>query len=206
MKREVFVISNFSKLRNEIPKILETGNNYIVYPYYNNTLKKGKYSFLPLAVAKQAMEILEFFYNQGYYLLDTHYNNLLLDGKRGLKIIDFEFIQKYRNKPSSFRESFDIVGVPDEIRKDFNHFFRGKGIRTYQNTWERKTGIDFEGLMNDPNWKQYLKRIKYRLTNLACFLKPFSRKKVLHPLYIMRKGFFIILDKILRKIIIILFF
>ena len=205
LEREVFVMSNFARLREEIPKILEKGKNYIVYPYYDNVLKKDKYSFLPLVVAKQAIEILKFFYDQGYYLLDTHYNNLLLDKKGGLKIIDFEFIQKYKNKPISFKESFDIAGTPNKIRKDFNYFFRKRGSRTYQNTWQRKTGLDFNSLMYDSNWKQHLKRIKYRLISLPHFLKPFFRKRVLYPLYVIYKNVLIIFDKILRRIIILLF-
>jgi hypothetical protein len=206
LEREIFVMSNFSKLKNEIPKILETGNNYIVYPYYKSTLKKGKYSFLPLTVAGQAIEILRFFYDQGYYLLDTHYNNLLLDRKGDLKIVDFEFVQRYKEKPKTFAESFDIVGVPDRVAKNFNYLFGQKGKRTYKNTWQRKIGLDFNSLRNDPDWKQKLKRIKYRLTTLPRFLTPFVRKKVLYPSYIIRRTILIIIDKIIRRIIVMLFF
>jgi hypothetical protein len=55
---------------------------------------------------------MRFFYDRGYALMDFHPKNLILDPDGRLILVDFEYVHRYRKKPKSFLQSFDVAGVP----------------------------------------------------------------------------------------------
>lgn len=153
LKRELFVMKELSKLRSEISPLLDHDQSFVIYPYYEDTLHFtcSENKQLPLEIVKQSMEILYFFYELGYALIDFHPKNLLLDRQEGLKIIDFEFLYRYKIKPKSFEQSYDIVGIPPEFDGDLpvrsldNQ--KLKKNRNYKNDWQHYTGLYIHELL-----------------------------------------------------------
>jgi hypothetical protein len=110
----------FSTECKAIPPILEEGDNYIIYPYYEDILRLGKRNpvIIPKKIAKAAMDLLRFFYDRGYALIDFHPKNVIYDKRNGIKFIDFEYLYKYKITPDSFDQSYDIAGIPDDFDGD----------------------------------------------------------------------------------------
>ena len=74
------------------------------------------------------------FYSYGYAIIGFYPGNLIITPAGELKIIDFEFIYKYKTRPSSFSMSYDLAGVPPDFDGDLPIDTKGKG-HTYSNTW-----------------------------------------------------------------------
>ena len=165
LKREIFVMEKFSKIRSEIPPLLEYGSNFIIFPYYENILrfKRRQSRLLPLQVAKQAIETLCFFYELGYSLIDFHPANLIVDSKTGLKLTDFEFLYKYKTQPESFEKCYDIAGIPDDFDGDKP---LDLAIICYSKMWKPYIGLSLTSLLHDPVWLQHTKRLRYAILNL----------------------------------------
>jgi hypothetical protein len=161
MQREVLVMSEFSKENKFLPTLIDQGDNYIIYPYYENVLRLKRGHLLPLKICKEIIFTLKFFYNKGYFLFDAHPTNLIIDKNLGLKFIDFEFIYKYKNKPKSFERSWDIIGAPDNFIDD-QPVLNKKVIRkTYRRCWYPYMGLPLDSLLYDSKWKQIIKRGVY---------------------------------------------
>lgn len=152
-KRELFVRKEFSNLRPEIPPLLDYGDSYIICPYYQDMLLFTSKSNIKISleIARQAMEVLYFFYERGYALIDFHPGNLIIDEKTGLKMVDFEFLYSYQVKPPLFIDCYDLAGVPSDFTGD-----RPIGalknpqmflMRNYRKDWQPYTGIELEELI-----------------------------------------------------------
>lgn len=120
LNREKYVYGELSKECEFIPALIESGDNYIIIPYFE-TVKFSSNPYLKNRMLrkykKEILAISEFFYQKGYALIDFHPGNLLIT-KNGLKVIDFEFLYQYENVPKSSRDSFDLIGFPDDFQED----------------------------------------------------------------------------------------
>ncbi|WP_256204163.1 hypothetical protein [Planococcus faecalis] len=121
MEREKFVYGELSKECDFIPKLLDSGENYIIVPYLKtNRLTESWHIKKQILKRKHKQEIFtinEFFYNKGYALIDFHPGNILLSSD-GLKIIDFEFLYQYEKLPPNVNDSFDLNGFPEDFAAD----------------------------------------------------------------------------------------
>ncbi|MBF6632446.1 MAG: hypothetical protein ITG06_00065 [Planococcus sp. (in: Bacteria)] len=121
LEREKFVYGELSKECDFIPKLIDSGENYIIVPYLKtNKVTESwhiKKQILKRKHKQEIFKINEFFYNKGYALIDFHPGNILLTSE-GLKLIDFEFLYQYEEKPLDVRESFDLNGFPEDFTED----------------------------------------------------------------------------------------
>lgn len=120
LEREKFVMRKFSHECEAIPPLLGEGDNYIIYPYYEDRLRYAERNPIIISpkTAKAALDILRFFFDKGYALIDFHPKNVIYDKKNGFKFIDFEYLYKYKVTPVSFDQSYDIIGIPDDFDGD----------------------------------------------------------------------------------------
>ncbi|TAA72293.1 hypothetical protein [Planococcus salinarum] len=135
LEREKYVYGELSKECRFIPALLESGENYIIIPFLKTTLLSRTKYFKMQALKKYKHEILsisEFFYNKGYALIDFHPGNILVT-KEGPRIIDFEFLYKYKNKPENIQASFDFAGYPDNFVEDVPY---GIDIERRKDIWK----------------------------------------------------------------------
>ena len=170
-KRELFVCQSFGQQYFAIPTLIYSGSNYLIYPYYDDLLlfQNRQSRLLPLSVAKQAIETLNFFYERGYAPIDFQPANIIVDRHDGFKIIDFEFLYKYKNRPGSLEECYELAGLPNDFDGDKPDF---KLKLSYETRWKPYVGLNLKSLLYDPVWLQYIKRFFYGITHLPIrFLK-----------------------------------
>ncbi|WP_262499741.1 hypothetical protein [Planococcus sp. ANT_H30] len=121
LEREKFVYGELSKECDFIPKLLDSGENYIIVPYLKTKrLTESWHIKKQILKRKHKQEIFtinEFFYNKGYALIDFHPGNVLLSSD-GLKLIDFEFLYQYEQLPPNVNDSFDLNGFPEDFAAD----------------------------------------------------------------------------------------
>ena len=142
LERELFVMLELGKIRTEIPSLLSYGSSFFICPFYEKKIDFKSYlkTNIDLKIAQQIIQILRFFYDLGYALIDFNPSNCIIDRARGLKIIDFEFLYPYKNKPASFAESYDLIGIPPNFEGDTPiRTLSGKGskkIKNYNSLWQ----------------------------------------------------------------------
>jgi len=157
--REALAMRELSQRVPEIPPLLGATDRSVTYPYYDNVLgyERSSGKLMPLDLARQAIAALERVYESGYALIDATIDNVLVDRAEGLKLIDFEFLHRYDQRPATFAESYDIVGVPREFADDVP----AGGAKNYQRNWQPYVGLSLDSLQNDPTWLQHVKRTLY---------------------------------------------
>lgn len=168
-ENELKVMTEFSKECSNLPTLLKKGDNYLIFPFYKNTLiAAGEYKnirwkhFLPIHVAKDALKVLKYFYNKGYFLYDAIPANLLYSNEEGLKFIDFELMQEYGERPKDFSESYDIVGSNINLSKEIV-----KRCRNYNHSWKPVIGVDFDDLQKESAFVLHVKQLRYKAVNHA---------------------------------------
>jgi hypothetical protein len=150
-EREIFVTRDLSADCQHVPPLLEAGDNYLVLPLYENVLARAtprEQRRVLRGLAREIVGIAEFFFEQGYALIDFHPSNLIVTPTHELKVVDFEFLYRYPRRPPHFGLSYDVVGVPAGFSGDLP---RGAGPRgaTFDRTWSEWLGATFDEL--DPS-------------------------------------------------------
>jgi len=168
LANEASALRQLAPLVPEVSPLLRVDRNSLVMPYYEDVLryKRSSGKLFPLATAKQAVAALGKVYEAGYALIDAHVENVLVDRREGLKLIDFEFCHRYHSRPPHFEQSYDIAGCP----ADFTGNLPDGGCRGYARNWQPYVGLSLESLLSDPAWLQHLKRSVYYLAHLPRFL------------------------------------
>ena len=149
----------------EVPRVLARGENWFVMPLFEDSgrFRPNRLGMLPLKRSKELIQVLEKLFAAGYAHLDLRSANVISDERQGLKLLDFEFAHRYSTRPTSFDESYDIVGAPGEAEKDTPPH----GVlphATYGNRLQHLTGLSFGSLRQDPEWKQHVKRAFFIVT------------------------------------------
>lgn len=162
-RREEWAMRELSRVVRHIPPLLASDVNSVTCPYYDDALryKRSSGKLMPLDVALRAMAALHDVYDAGYALIDATIDNMVVDRREGLKLIDFEFLYSYETRPDSFEKSYDIAGCPQDFAADQP---RGGG-NSYRQHWQPYTGLSLASLLNDPRWLQHVKRTVYVLAH-----------------------------------------
>ena len=139
LKREIIAYKELSKKNSLIPKLIDFGDNYIVIPYYQDvdSLSQEEKNIVLKKNIKTIASFIFFLYEEGYAHLDFHPNNVLYSPIEGIKVIDFEFLYRYKEKPSSVINAYDIVGVPLNFEGDLPV---GYSIDLNTRLWEKACG------------------------------------------------------------------
>jgi hypothetical protein len=177
-EREVLVSQSFAQDCLTIPSLLDVGANYLIYPYYDDLLRfqNRQSKLLPLAIAKQAIATLKFFYDQDYALIDFQPANIIVDRTLGLKVIDFEFLYHYQTKPESFEQCYELAGIPPDFEGDKPDF---RMEMSYVARWQPYVGLSLNSLLYDPVWLQQIKRFGFAITHFPLRLLKNRLKAVL---------------------------
>ena len=113
--REIEFIQSLQGQCSWLPEIIEVGECYFVMPYYTNvlaTMSKRESRRLLRRRAKEIVDIMRIVYDCGYALMDFNPSNVIVEPGGRLILVDFEYVHRYRDRPASFLQSFDIAGVP----------------------------------------------------------------------------------------------
>jgi hypothetical protein len=158
-RREELALGTLSRMVPEIPPLVAADEMSVIYPYYEDVLRYQRSSgwLIPLDVARGAIAALCHVYEAGYALVDASIDNVIIDRREGLKLIDFEFLHRYEKRPDTFRESYDVAGCPP----DFSGDLPSGGGKNYLQHWMPYTGLSLDSLLGDPTWLAHLKRALY---------------------------------------------
>jgi hypothetical protein len=165
LDRELTALEKLRASCPAVPELLERGANYFVVPYYHDTIARTEagvpQELLPLRVAREAVDVVRHFWQQGYTLTHYHPRDVLVTDT-GVKVVDYEFLQPYNgNKPLRFEDAFELRGVPLGVECDaLAPSLVGGG---YDLVWRPSIGLSLESLLYDPPWLQCFKRTHCQL-------------------------------------------
>lgn len=145
LERELFAYQKLSQKCTMIPPLLDHGDYFVMIPYYEKlTATKALFK----KHKNDIRSFLEFLYQEGYAHLDFLPRNILFT-KEGLKIVDFEFLYQYKEKPSSFTQSYDLQSVPKGFNGDLPPIgIHKKGLKAYNQAWKKECGYTLSELIN----------------------------------------------------------
>lgn len=149
-QREKFAYGELSKTISYIPTLLESGENYIIIPYYDDLLHSDE-TMKKIMLTNNIVEIATFLkelYQSGYFNPDIHPGQFVFSESDGLKAIDFEYLQPYYEKPNTFIESYDIKGYPKNFKGDKPNYVGSDLHQWYDKLWVKYTGYNLEKIAN----------------------------------------------------------
>lgn len=149
--RERYVYGELSSRHSCIPPLLAAGTNYLIIPWYENVLDclaKRERRALIRKFAYKIVELMKFFYDQGYALVNFYEDNLIITPDNKLLVVDFEFLYKYREKPASFLASYDVAGLPRDFEGDLPSGTYPGRSQDYGRAWRPIFGCDIERFIN----------------------------------------------------------
>jgi hypothetical protein len=158
-RREELAMRELSRIVPEVPPLVAADETSVIYPFYEDVLRYRRSSgwLIPLDAAQAAIGALRKVYDAGYALVDAGIDNVIVDGREGLKLIDFEFLHRYDRRPDTFDQGYDIAGCPADFAGDLP----SGGGKNYRQHWMPYTGLSLDSLLGDPRWLQHVKRTIY---------------------------------------------
>ncbi len=142
LNREIYVYRELSRKNDAIPPLLKKGDSYYIIPYYENVLNTMNISEkkkVLLKYKKDILSFLKFFYEEGYAIIDFNPENIIITPSGEFKVIDFEFLYRYKNKPGKFIDSYDIKGIPKKFDGDLPKGTIAPGVN-YKRVWKSILG------------------------------------------------------------------
>ena len=130
-----------------ISEILETGRNYIILKKYDDILDnvcnsrsffKNK-KLLPVNIITEIKKIISHYRSLGYECIDFSPGNLIYDRIEGLKVVDFEFLQKGKISSSKLKGCYAWYKIPEDFNGDQPQLKIKKTF--YNSRWKAKTGV-----------------------------------------------------------------
>jgi hypothetical protein len=133
--------------KSEIAPILESGENYIITKYYKHDNKQlscfkplfGKRWFIPVSAVQRSAALIKSFRQLGYELIDFSPQNMIFDQRDGLKVVDFEFLQKTPAVTHNLTGNYAWWRPPADFVGDYP-IVSGKDD-PYRRVWLKRTGI-----------------------------------------------------------------
>jgi hypothetical protein len=162
LERERYVGGQLAPACDHLVPVVSSERDAVVSAYHENVLRFDRRAprLLPLDVVQQAMAAARFLFDRGVALIDFTPGNLIVTPTGHVFVIDYEFAHRYRERPATFAESYDIAGPPPDFDGDLPVDVYGLG---YDQAWLPYVGLTFEQL-DAPRWRQHLLRARYRLT------------------------------------------
>ena len=130
-----------------ISEIIEIGENYIILKKYDDILDEirsfrpiwNEKKYLPLKVIKEARKVISHYRSLGYECIDFSPGNFIYDRKEGLKVLDFEFLQKGGISSTSLKGCYAWYHIPSDYRGDRPQ--RETKNNPYNSKWRTHTGV-----------------------------------------------------------------
>ena len=164
LDQEVKTIEALHKIcPDTVPVILEKGSNYFVTPYYRASgrarLAKNLAAPLPLPALRKSFAAAKKFYEHGYVLSDFSPDNLVIQGKNEVKIIDYEHACDCQANGFTRTYTFSQF-MHGDINDHLLKLPRGRVFdkKNYSRYWIAHTALSLHSVMHDPTWLAYLKR------------------------------------------------
>ncbi|WP_280545719.1 hypothetical protein [Halomonas sp. 11-S5] len=131
----------------EVSRLLEVGPNHLVFERYENAMAEisawrpmlHRYPVLPLWVVQRLQEVIRHYRRLGYECVDLKPGNLLFDPDKGLKVIDFEFLQEGGRCTDQLRGNLAWFAPQEDFRGDLPVLRQPRDL--YYRRWFRHTAL-----------------------------------------------------------------
>jgi len=152
--REIYLhneleVLKLSSMVDGIPQLLDKKENWVLTSFFENsetlTNKRNRFGYLPLSSVKRSFEICREIYHHGIALLDFIPANVLVNHKKKVQLIDFEWIHRMTSS-----ESFESGPVIEGVDKGTQYMTPNGPRKSYSTDWEPLTGCTYRELMNTP--------------------------------------------------------
>jgi hypothetical protein len=101
-----------------VPPLLAHGENWILSPLYRDDrshvrrrLPGSNEVQLTFPAARRLAEFVAELRRRGFFLRDLATHNLVTDASAGLRILDFEFLQRYPGAPPALERDYTVTGA-----------------------------------------------------------------------------------------------
>ncbi|MBE0488170.1 MAG: hypothetical protein IBX53_03745 [Halomonas sp.] len=140
---------------SEVSSLLKAGKNYIVMEFCEGSRDEissirpffHSHDYLPIWAIEQMKQIIIYYRARGYECVDFSPRNVLIDSSKGLKVIDFEFLQKVDAQSAGLVGNLAWYSPPDGFEGDLP---QGKtNVSLYRRRWFRYTGLPIYFCLND---------------------------------------------------------
>lgn len=140
---------------SEVSRMLEVGDNYIVMEFYDGSIDNisrirplfhGN-PYLPIWAIERMKNVIIYYRERGYECVDFSPKNVLFDSSSGLKVIDFEFLQKVDGASKELDGNFAWYSAPDDFKGDLPQWKNNRSL--YRRRWFRYTGLPLYFCVND---------------------------------------------------------
>ncbi|MGR2738772.1 hypothetical protein ACUY1T_10005 [Billgrantia sp. Q4P2] len=129
----------------EISQILEVGPSYLVFEWYENSLSSilspkplfYPHGLLPIWAIERLRTLILHYRRLGYECIDFNPHNVIYDPCKGLKVIDFEYLQPGQER-DSLEGNYAWYPVPDTFPGDIPPTTQ---YRPYLRRWLPYTGL-----------------------------------------------------------------
>lgn len=124
------------KIKNDVlfPKIIETGENYILFEYIDGAkpiyYMLNRFKKYPIDLQKSIFSDLKKIWDRGIILLDFHPGNILIDNNKNLYFIDFEYASLRTNERS-------FISGPSFIEPNKLFYYGPLDEITYEKCWKQ---------------------------------------------------------------------
>lgn len=140
---------------SEVSAILEVGRNYIVIEFYDASIDAissirplfHHNAYLPIWAIERMKKMIVYYRERGYECVDFSPRNVLVDSDSGLKVIDFEFLQKVDGAREGLSGNLAWYSAPDDFEGDLPQWKSNSSI--YRRRWFRYTGLPLYFCIND---------------------------------------------------------
>ncbi|SEG05972.1 hypothetical protein SAMN04487953_11239 [Billgrantia desiderata] len=130
----------------EVSRILEIGSHYLVFEWYENSLPSilspkplfYPHGLLPIWAIERLRAIILHYRQLGYECIDFNPHNVIYDPCKGLKVIDFEFLQPGDQEQDTLKGNYAWYPVPDTFPGDIPPTTQR---RPYLRRWLTYTGL-----------------------------------------------------------------
>jgi hypothetical protein len=162
LERELTARTELARDIVEMPELIESGDHWLLTPYYENTMnyRSDMPWLMPVCNARTLIEFLQKLYEHGFAHLDCHPGNLIIEPSGAARVVDFEYLHRYTERPASFEQSYDIIGPPAGFTGDLPG---GKRL-TYATALKPAVGLDLRSLRSGSHRTQQRKRVQYLLS------------------------------------------
>lgn len=132
---------------DEVSRLLEVGPDYIVIEFYHDSLEAispvrpllHRHPFVPLWVVERLKAVILHYRQRGYECIDLSPKNVVYDPEKGLKILDFEFLQYCGEPHDALDGNYAWFPPPIDFKGDFPMCQRRD--RLFYHYWLAYTGL-----------------------------------------------------------------
>lgn len=130
----------------EVSRLLEVGPHYLVFERYANCMERilsprapfAHHGLLPIWTIERVRAVILHYRRLGYECIDLNPQDLIYDPCRGLKVIDFEFLQPGPNEIKTLKGNYAWYDVPSLFTGDLPLSARQS---SYRQRWFPYTGL-----------------------------------------------------------------